>query len=197
MNQQDLLYNIMLQLPLDDIKSLCVTQQIGNKICNLKQFWYDKMIKDDILLGNDYSLERYALLLKLKDKASNDLATDHYILPAKGGSPIPKYIPTALLPLKLRNKIPEDEIYHLKVSKMMDRYVLTTTTNSGSYGAVISLDEMLYLLFTLYDFEHQRDIQYSINKKLKKELYKSREADYIKGLIDSDEFEFSDSSVDI
>ena len=199
MDQEDLLYNIMFQLPLADIKSLCVTMQVGNKICHSRQFWHDKMIKDQLMIKNilDYSLERYELLQRLKEKAINDMTTNNY--------KIPQYVPTVLLPDKLRVKIPEHNIEKLKVSKMMGKYVLGAETNSGHYGAVISSDEMLYFLFTLYDFEHQRDLKHGIDKKAKKENYKLRESKFMAGLIDEleysdsdliDELEYSDSSVD-
>ena len=89
----DLLYNIMLQSDVNDIKNLTVNQDAYN-ISHLKQFWHDKMINDKLPLIAEYNIDDFILLDNAAKIAKEELQNYdigitrtvgiyHYSLPEK------------------------------------------------------------------------------------------------------------------
>lgn len=157
MEQPDLLYNIMMQLPLNDIKTLCMTMTKANTICHTQHFWYEKMIKDDILIGTTSNLQRYELLINFKEKIIHDMATDKLDLPSS--------LPFDLLPEKLKAKIPYTEyVFNLKIKPMMNRYVVSCYVDDVNYGIVMSYHEVIHYLVYLYDAKYHNDQLYMTQK---------------------------------
>ncbi len=58
----DLLFNLMLQLDLKEIKKMRSVNKTTNQICDNPYFWKEKMKLENIQ-SNVYSMDRYELLL--------------------------------------------------------------------------------------------------------------------------------------
>ncbi len=110
----DLLFNLMLQLDLKEIKNMCLVNKTANQICDNPYFWQEKM-KIENIQSNVYSMDRYELLLSVKDH----LSRPYYC--------IATMISTESLPQELKKSIPSNEkwFYNLTMQRCGNMYVLS------------------------------------------------------------------------
>lgn len=119
----DVLYQIMLFLPLNDIKSLCITDVDANKLCKDKHFWADKMTREDIPLL-DVSMPGYKklkliydiVLDKITKFMSFSLIQDKRLY----NNAYPEYVNISkdiikLLPQRLIDKLPDKEYISISI----------------------------------------------------------------------------------
>ncbi len=149
---KDILYNILLQLSPEELKSMCIASNITILICNNPHFWKDKMINDDIpMIYKVVNINDYIYHYQLKNKAVEHIKSSSTV-----------NVPISIIPTKLLNKITTHEPkYYLTIRYLMNRYVINTDEGEG---AVLSYHELLHFLMLYYKYKDEHPDEFTLSK---------------------------------
>lgn len=150
---KDILYNILLQLSPEELKSMCMTNNITVLICNNPHFWKDKLINDDIpTISKVVNINDYIYHYQLKNKA-----VEHIESFSTFNAPI------SIIPTKILNKITTHELkyYYFTIRNLMNRYVINTYKGEG---AVLSYHELLHFLMLYYKYKEEHPDEFTLPK---------------------------------
>ena len=148
---KDILYNILLQLSPEELKSMCMTNNITILICNNPHFWKDKLINDDIpMISKVMNINDYIYHYQLKNKAVEHIKSSSTF-----------NAPASIIPTKILNKITTYEPkYQFTIRYLMNRYVI----NTKGEGAVLSYHELLHFLMLYYQYKDEHPDEFILPK---------------------------------
>lgn len=146
----DLLYNIMLQSNINDIKALSLISIDAQNINKTPQFWHDKMLNDDIpIVSTIYNKKEYIKLTKIKNKVKEII--DNYKL----GYITSMNINTYPLPQQF-DFILTKQPRMLSISKTNHGYVFEALFKDKKYKKNVNYDQLLNYLVGFYHSIYSR-----------------------------------------
>lgn len=81
MLNQDEIYQIMLNLDIDDLQSLCSVDKQYFKLCQNGDFWYNKIVKDNLpLINNPSTINDYLKIKHANDKKLELIKKNYFFI---------------------------------------------------------------------------------------------------------------------
>lgn len=62
---EDIDYQILMHIPIEQLMSLCQTDKYTSALCNNRQFWINRIVHDELVMPDAYLLERYTQWFKI------------------------------------------------------------------------------------------------------------------------------------